>query len=142
MLGDVGFQLFVRPAVAGLLAAGEVLDELVGAEAGLAGLAVHQRIVEAADVTGSHPDLAVHQNGAVQPGVVGAFLHELLPPGALDVVLVLHAQGTEVPGVGQAAVNFGAREDVAAVLAQRDQLVHCQLRHIHTLFFDCDVVQA
>ena len=129
VLRDEAFKLLVRPAVAGLLALGEVLDELVGAEAGLAGLAVHQRIVEAADVAGSHPHLAVHQDRAVQAGVVGALLHELAPPGLFHVVLELHAQRAVVPGVGQAAVDLGAREDVAAVLAQRDQLVHRQFCH-------------
>ena len=129
---ETGFQLGILPAVAGLGALGEVLNELVGAETGLTGLAVHQRIVEAADVAGSYPNLTVHQDRAVQTGVVGAFLHELLPPGLLDVVLELNAQRTVVPGVGQAAVDLGACEDEAAALAQGDQLVHG--RYCHDFF--------
>ena len=42
-----------------------VLDDLVGAEALLALLAVHQRIGEAAHVAGGHPHLGVHQDGRV-----------------------------------------------------------------------------
>ena len=129
VLGDVGLQLGVGPAVAGLGALGEVLDELVGAEAGLAGLAVHERVVEAAHVAGGYPYFPVHQDGAVQAGVVRAFLDKLLPPGLLDVVLQLHAQGAVVPGVGQAAVDLAARKNKAAVLAKSHQLIHRELRH-------------
>ena len=59
-----------------------------------------------------------------EPDVVGVFLHELLPPGALDVVFQLHAERAVVPGVGEAAVDLGARVHKAAVLAQGDDLVH------------------
>ena len=129
VLGNVLFKFFVRPAVAGLGTLGEVLDQLVGTEARLARLAVHQRVVEAAHMAGRNPNLAVHQYRAVQTRVVGAFLNELLPPRLLDVVFVLHAQRAEVPSVGQTAVNFGAGEYKAAVFAQRNQLVHGKLCH-------------
>ena len=101
-----------------------VLDELVGAEALLTLLTVHQRIGEAAQMAGGHPGLGVHQDGGVQTHVVGVLLDELLPPGLLDVVLQLHTQGAVVPGVGQAAVDLGAGEDEAAALAQGDDLLH------------------
>ena len=123
----------VGPAVAGLRALGEVLDELVRAEARLAGLAVHQRVVEAAHMAGGHPDLAVHQNRAVQARVIGGFLNEFLPPRALDVVLELHAEGAEIPRIRQTAVDFGAGKDKAAVLAERNQFVHRKFRHDSTL---------
>ena len=129
VLGDILLQLRVAPAVAGFLAVGKVLNQLIGAEARLAGLAVHQRIVEAAHMAGGHPHLAVHQDARVQTHIVLAFLDELLPPGALDVVFEFHAQRAVVPGVGQAAVNFGAGINKAARLAQRDQLVHGQVAH-------------
>ena len=101
-----------------------VLDDLVGPEALLALLAVHQGIGEAAHVAGGHPHLGVHQNGGVQTHVVGVLLDELLPPGLLHVVLQLHAQGAVVPGVGQAAVDLAAGEDEAPALAQGDDLFH------------------
>ena len=104
--------------------AAPVLDELVGAEALLALLAVHQGIGEACQMTAGHPRLGVHEDGGVLPHVVGVFLHELLPPGLLDVVLQLHAQGAVVPCVGKAAVDFGACKDDAAVFAQRHDLIH------------------
>ncbi len=101
-----------------------VLDQLIGAEALLALLAVHQRIGEAGQVTAGHPGLGVHEDGGVLPHVVGVLLDKFLPPGLLDVVLQLHAQGTVVPGVGKAAVDLGAGEDDAAVFAEGDDLVH------------------
>ena len=129
MLVDIGFQLGVGPAVARLRALRVVLDQLVGPEARLARAAVHQRIVEAAHVAARHPDLAVHQDRRVQTHVVFVLLHKLLPPGALDVVLELHAQRAVIPAVGQAAVDLAARIDEAAPLAQGHQLVHGQSRH-------------
>ena len=47
--------------------------------------AVHQRIGEAAQVSGGHPGLGIHQNGGVQSDVVGILLNELLPPGLLTL---------------------------------------------------------
>ena len=71
-----------------------------------------------------HPGLRVHQDRGVKADVVGILLHELLPPGVLDVLLELGAEGAVVPGVGKAAVDLAAGEDKAAVFAQRDDLVH------------------
>ena len=101
-----------------------VLDELVGAEALLALLAVHQRIGEAGQMAAGHPRLGVHEDGGILSHVVGILLHEFLPPGLFDVVLQLHAQRTVVPGVGKAAVDLAAGEDDAAVLTQSHDLVH------------------
>ena len=94
-----------------------VLDELVGAEALMALAAVHQRIGEAAEMAARHPGLRVHQDRGVKADVVGILLHELLPPGVLDVLLELCAEGAVVPGVGKAAVDLAAGEDKAAVFA-------------------------
>ena len=113
--------------------AAPVLDELVGAKALLALLAVHQRIGEACQMTAGHPRLGVHEDGGVLPHVVGVLLHELLPPGLLDVVLQLHAQGTVVPCVGKAAVDLGACEDDAAVFAQRHDLIHGLFSVFHVI---------
>ena len=60
-------------------------------------------------MAGGHPGLGVHEDGGVQTHVVGVLLHEFLPPGLLDVVLQLHAQGAVVPRVGQAAVDLSSR---------------------------------
>ena len=107
------------------------LDELVGAVAHLAGLAVNERIIERRHMAGSHPDLRVHEDRGVEPDVVGVFLHELLPPCALDVVFQLHAERAVVPGVGEAAVDLRAGVHKAAVLAQGDDLVHCLFGIFH-----------
>ena len=101
-----------------------VLDHLVGPEALLALLAVHQRVGEASHMAGGHPDLGVHQNGGVQPYVVGVLLDEFLPPGLLNVVFQLHAQRTVVPGVGQSAVDLAAGEDETPTLAQGHNFFH------------------
>ena len=108
-----------------------VLDELIGAEALLALLAVHQGIGEAGQMSAGHPRLGVHEDGCVLSHVVGVLLHELFPPGLLDVVLQLHAQGAVVPCVGQASVDLGACEDDAAVFAQRHDLIHGLFRVFH-----------
>ena len=129
MLFDKVLHLLLGEGVDGLgkLEAGlgaPVLDDLVGAEALVALAAVHQRIGEAAEMAARHPGLRVHQDRGVKANVVGILLHELLPPGVLDVLLELGAEGAVVPGVGKAAVDLAAGEDKAAVFAQRDDLVH------------------
>ena len=101
-----------------------ILGEVVRSVARLAVSAVHQGIGEPADVTGRLPRARVHQNGAVHARVVGVFLYELFPPGALDVVFQLRAQGTVIPCVGKAAVNFASREDETSVFAERDEFIH------------------
>ena len=99
-------------------------DELVRAVAGLAGLAVEQRVGEAGHVAGRDPRLRIHDNGRVEADVVRAFLHELLQPCLFHIVLELHAKRAIVPAVGEAAVNFRSGEHEAAVFAERDDLIH------------------
>ena len=109
---------------------GPVLDELVRAKARLAGPAVHQRIVEIAHMAAGHPDLPVHQNGAVKPHIIFAFLHKFLPPRALDIVFEFDAQRAIIPGVGQAAVDFRSRKHKTPPLAQGNDLVHPVILHL------------
>ena len=133
LLLDEVLHLLVRPAGDAALDAllcHIVLDEVVRAVTGLAGLAVHERIGEAADVPGRLPDGGVHQDGAVHADVVGAFGDELLPPSRLDVVFERHAERTVVPGVGEPAVDLAAGEDEPAVFAESHQLVHSEFCHI------------
>ena len=108
-------------------------DELVRAVAALAGAAVQQRVREAGHVAGGHPSLGVHQDGSVQPDVVGAFLHEFLHPCLFDVVFELDTQRAVVPAVGQTAVDLGTGEHITTVLAEIDD-------HIKGLFalFHCN----
>ena len=132
--GDVVFldevlHLLLGEGVDGLgqlhaVLAAPILNELVRPEPLLALPAVHQRIGEAGQMAAGHPGLGVHEDGGVLPHVVGVLLDKFLPPGLLDVVLQLHAQGAVVPGVGQAAVDLAAGEDDAAVFAEGDDLVH------------------
>ena len=100
------------------------LDQIVGAEAHLALPAVEHRIGEAGNVAAGLPDAGVHQDVGVHLEAVAALLDEALAPGVLDVVLQPRAEGTVVPGVGQAAVNLGAGEDETAVFAESDDLIH------------------
>ena len=99
-------------------------DKLVGSVAGFAGLAVEQRVREAGHVAGGDPGLGVHDDGGVKTDIVGAFLNELLQPGFLDIVLELHAERAVVPAVCKSAVDLAACVNIAAVLAQGDDLVH------------------
>ena len=109
----------------------ELLDQLVGAEALLALAAVHQRIGEAREVAAGDPRLRVHEDGGVLADVVGVLLHELLPPGLLDVVLQLDAEGAVVPRVGEAAVDLRPGEDKAAVFTQGNDFVHGLFGVVH-----------
>ena len=142
LLLDERLQLLVRPAVRlDVLAVRlrPILDELIRAETRLARLAVHQRVVEVADVSAGDPNLTVHQNRAVDADVVLVLLNEFLPPRTLDVVLEFNAQRAVlefnaqravVPRVRQAAVDFRAGEHEAASLAQRNELVHHVVLHL------------
>ena len=107
-------------------------DQLVGPVARLAGFAVEQRVGEAGHMPGSNPCLGVHENRGVKPHVVRAFLHELLQPRLLHVVLELGAEGAVVPAVGQAAVDLTAGVDVAAVFAQCNDLVESFFALFHS----------
>ena len=86
-------------------------------------------------VAENNPDLNMEchimQDGAVQSHVVGGLLDKFLPPCSFDIVFKLHTQGTIVPGVGKAAVDFAARIDKAAAFAQGHNLVHGFLRIEH-----------
>ena len=110
------------------------LHQLVRPVAHLAGLAVNQRIVEGGYVAAGHPHLGIHQNGGVQSHVVGILLDEFLPPGPLDIVLHLHAQGTVVPAVGKAAIDLTAGEYESPVLTQGHDLLHGLLGVFHAPF--------
>ena len=108
-----------------------VLDKLIGTVAGFAAFAVHEGVGEVAYVAGGDPHLGIHQDGGIQAHIVGAFLDEFLPPGALDVIFQLHAQGAVIPGIGQSAIYVGAGENKAPSLAQSDDFFHGFFRVLH-----------
>ena len=118
VLPDEFHHLLIGPAVGH--GAVVILNQLVGAMPAFTVPAIHQRIGKPAHMTGGDPYFPVHQDGAVQPDIGGAFLDELLPPGALNVVFQLHSQWAVIPGVGQAAVDIRAGIDKAAALAERN----------------------
>ena len=116
VLLDIGLHLLVTPAVhTGLelyaVLRRVVLNQLICAEALVTALAVHERIREAADVTGGDPGLRVHENRAVYADVIRRLLDELLPPRSLHVVLEFNAEIAVIPGVRKTAVNFRAGID-------------------------------
>ena len=121
VLPDVSHHLLVGPAVC---VAAVVFNELICAVTGLAVLAVHQRVGEAAHVAGCHPDFRVHEDCGIQRHVVATLLHELAFPRVFYVVLEKAAQRAVVPRVGQTAVNFGAGVYVASVFAERHDFFH------------------
>ena len=94
---------------------------------GLAGLAVHQRVRETAQMTGSHPCFRIHNDRSVQTDVVRGLLYKLLPPCTLDVVFQFHTQRAVVPGVCQTAVDLRARVYKAAGLAEVYDFIHAFL---------------
>ncbi len=95
MLLDIGHHLFVGPAVRSFT--GHIFDQLVRTMAGLAVLAVHQRVGEAAHMPRCHPHLRIHQDGRIQPDVVGGLLYKLFPPGAFDIVFELNTERAVIP---------------------------------------------
>ena len=128
MLRHVCSQFFVRPSVNGNLYAVfpvPVLYDFIGAVPAFAFLAVDQRIVEAGDVAGGHPNAGIHQNGAVDAHIVRAFLYEFLPPCFFDVVFQLNAERSVIPAVRKAPVNLGAGIDKSAVCGKSNNFLHC-----------------
>ena len=125
---DERFHLRVRPAIGmhirQALLGNIVLDELVGAEARTAALAVHQRVGKSADVAARDPCFRVHQDRRVHADVVGRLLHKFSPPGALDVILKFHAERAVVPAVGETAIDLAAGVDKAAPFAERYDRIH------------------
>ena len=100
-----------------------VFQELVSAETFVAGQAVHQRVREVTHVARSLPHAGVQKNGAVETQHILTAGHELLPPEVLNVALEFHAIRTVVPSVGEAIVNFGARKNESAALAEGDDVL-------------------
>src|SRR5438093_3214639 len=98
--------------------------QVVGAKATLAVLAVGHRVGEGLDVAAGLPDARVHDDGGVDANDVVAHLDHGPPPGALDVVLELDAEGAVVPEAADAAVDLAGLEDEAAALAERDEGLH------------------
>ena len=129
-LVDEAHHLICCPAVdaavqSHLLLSRVALDQLVGAETGAAGLAVHERVGKACQMSAGDPGLGIHEDGAVYAHVLGGLGDKLLPPGLLDVVLELNAQISVIPGVGQTAVDLGTGIDESSVVAQGNDLFHC-----------------
>ena len=99
------------------------LDEVVGTEPLVAGLAFGQRVHELGDVAAGLPDLAGEDHAGVEPDDVVAALDHRLPPLPLDVVLHLHAERAVVPGRAQPAVDLTGRVDETAPPAEADDRV-------------------
>src|SRR5690606_21717745 len=104
-------------------ALGVLLSELIGAEAVVAGSALHQRIVERVDVAGRHPHLPGQDDRRVQADDVVPALHHRLPPLALDVVLQLDAERSVVPRRPGTTVDLAGRVDETTALAKADDRV-------------------
>jgi hypothetical protein len=85
----------------------ERLDELIGAPALVALLALRERIDEGRDVPGRLPDLRGEDDRGVQAHDVVATAHDGLPPLALDVLFEFYAERAVVPGGAGAAVDLG-----------------------------------
>jgi len=131
MLLDEVLHLFLGPCVytaafdfnAFFLA--EVFDQLVCTETLVALFTVHQRIGKSAEMTGSYPCLRVHQDRAVNTYVVRALHHEFLPPCFFHVVFQLNTERAVIPGICQAAVDFGTRIYKTSGFCYCHNFVHC-----------------
>ena len=136
---NVLFHLLLGPAVYGTLDLDVVLchivlDELICTETLFTALAVHQRVREAANMTGSNPGHRVHQDRGVKTYIVLALLHKFLAPCCLDVVLELKAERTVFTGLCKTALNLRAGVYEAAALAECYDLFHCFFAVFHVKF--------
>ena len=117
---DEGLEHEVEAARVGQLAAAfraRLRIDVVGAEALVAGLALHERVGEGVGVAGGDPHLGVHEDGGLQADHVVAVLDEPLPPGVANVALQLDAQRAVVVRGREAAVDLAGLEDEAPALA-------------------------
>ena len=132
VLGDEAVHLLKAQGIhIHILAGLGGFDELVRTVTGAAALAVHQRIGEAAHMTGGDPSGGVHQNGGIQTHIVVGLLNELLHPCLLHIVLELHTQRAVVPRVGKTAVDLGTGVDKPAVFAEIDDHIQCFFAIFH-----------
>ena len=100
---------------------------MIGAEAVVASLALHERVGEGVGVAGGDPHLGVHEDGGLDADHVVAVLDEPLPPGVANVALELDAQRAIVVRRRESSVDLAGLEDEAPALAQGDYLVHFRL---------------
>ncbi|GAA2772815.1 hypothetical protein GCM10020219_048590 [Nonomuraea dietziae] len=125
LVAAVGAAQVRQPVLGGLAVLLLVrLDEVVGAEALVAGLALGQRVGEGLDVAAGLPHLGSQDDAGVEADHVFAGLDHRQPPLPLDVVLQLHAQRTVVPRRAQASVDLARRVDEPPSLGEADDRVH------------------
>jgi len=86
--------------------------------------AVDERVGEAADVAGGHPDLRVHDDRGLQPDHVVAELDRVPPPELADVAPEGDAVGPVVVQPPETAVDLAGGVHEPAALAERRDLLH------------------
>ncbi len=96
----------------------------IGAHAGLALAALGEGVVKGVDVAA-----LLEGNGRADDGTIDAFhvvalVDHRAPPGGLEVVFELDAEGAEIVQAFHAAVDVGALKDEAAALGQRYEVGH------------------
>ena len=132
-------HFFICPAVYNhfghIMGCHVVFNQLIGAETLLTFLTVHQRVGEAANVTGCHPCLGVHQDCTVNADILGVFLNKFLPPCFFHVVFQLYTQRAIIPCVCQTAVNFGTGVNKASVFCQCYDFFHRFYCHLNSSLF-------
>ena len=128
--GQIG-QPVLRLLAVVLLLVG--LDQVVGAEPLVAGLAFGQRVDELGDVAAGLPDLGREDHAGVQADDVVTLGHHRAPPLPLDVVLDLHAERAVVPGRAQAAVDLAGRVHDPPPLAEADDGLHAVTATSHQI---------
>jgi len=99
-------------------------EQLVGAEALLARLAIHKGIGESVHVTGGLPDLRMHDDRGLEADDIVAPLHHTGPPASADVVLQRGTEGAVIEEAVETAVDFGGGKDEAPALGKRDEVFH------------------
>ena len=106
MLFNIIHHCFIAPALNANLTVCSVLNQLIGTKSGFTLLAVHQWIGESADMTAGNPYCRIHQDRRLYTCIIWRFLNEFTPPGFFYIFLQFDSQRTEIPRIGQTAVDF------------------------------------
>src|SRR5215469_4333200 len=97
---------------------------VIGAKAALTVGAVHQRIGKDLFVARSLPHAPCHENAGVEADDIVTHPCQCVPPGSFHVVFILYTKRTVIKDGIQSTIYFTAREDKAASLTERNDVLH------------------
>src|SRR3990167_3665565 len=85
-------------------------------------------------MTGSFPDLRIHDNRRIQTENIIPRLHKFTPPEIFYVVLEFHTMRPVIPESAEPAVYFTGRKDKSPSFGQTDNLIHVYHLKLRPIF--------